>query len=399
MTLRSEWHVLVSTAGRIPLALVLLLAAAPVAAQRADTLRMRLAWEVVEGGHPIADSIGTLTGIALDSRGNVYVSDGSATKIWVLDANGRSQRGIGRKGKGPGEFDHPTGIAIGPDGKLYVRNLSQVARFKADPATGRLTAYDSAFTGPLYADWMNMRATRFHANGNLFHVGTAIMDLKERAMMYQVFSPAGSFVDSVPVPPFANLTVYSARYRVSAGSGRMVRGVSHVPFAPQPAWDITPRGTILLGDGTSYRLREQDRSGRVLREFTRAVTPERIPADERRDSLSALRARLDSIPVPLDRVEGMPAEVRALKLPEVFPANSAAYAAPDGRVWVRRWLKASDVRTVFDVFEADGRYSRVVVLPRIIASFPTPVLSLDGIAAVGIDPETGANTILRFAPR
>jgi hypothetical protein len=218
-----------------------------------------------------------------------------------------------------------------------------------------------------------------------------------------VFSPSGALVDSVAVPPFANMPSSTARYAISANGGRMVRGVSHAPFAPQPVWDITPRGTLLLGDGTSYRLREQDRNGRVLREFTRSVTPERIPAGERRDSVAALRARIDSIPVPLDRVEGMPPEVRALKLPEVFPAYSAAYAAPDGRVWVRRWLKAGDVRTIFDVFEADGRYSRVVELPRIIASFPTPVLSLDGIAAVGIDPETGANTILRFvapnAPR
>lgn len=388
---------------RAVLASSVLLAPSALCAQRADTLRMRLAWEVVEGAHPIADSIGVLTGIALDAKGNVYASDGSSAKIWVLDPTGRSQRGIGRKGKGPGEFDHPTGIAIGPDGKLYVRNMSQVARFKADAATGRLTRYDSAFAGPMYADWTNTRATRFHANGNIYHVGVGVVDLRKRAMMYQVFSPSGALVDSVAVPPFANMPSSTARYAISANSGRMVRGVSHAPFAPQPVWDITPRGTLLLGDGTSYRLREQDHNGRVLREFTRSVTPERIPAGERRDSVAALRARIDSIPVPLDRVEGMPPEVRALKLPEVFPAYSAAYAAPDGRVWVRRWLKAGDVRTIFDVFEADGRYGRVVELPRIIASFPTPVLTLDGIAAVGIDPETGANTILRFvapnAPR
>jgi hypothetical protein len=372
------------------------LAPLPLAAQRVDTLRMRLAWEVVEGGHPIADSIGVLTGIALDAKGNVYASDGSSAKIWVLDAAGRSQRGIGRKGKGPGEFDHPTGIAVGPDGRLYVRNMSQVARFTTDAATGRLTRYDSAFTGPMYADWMNTRATRFHANGNLYHVGEGIVDLTKRAMMYQVFTADGARVDSIPVPPFANMPSSTARYAVSANSGRMVRGVSHVPFAPRPVWDITTRGTLILGDGNGYRLREQDRNGRVLREFTRSVTPERIPADERRDSLAALRARIDSIPVPLDRVEGMPPDVRALKLPDVFPAYSAVFAAADGRVWVRRWLKASDIRTVFDVFEADGRFSRVVEVPRIISSFPTPVLSLDGIAAVGIDPETGANTILRF---
>ncbi len=367
-------------------------------AQRADTLRFALRWEVVEGQHPTADSLGDLSGIALDRQGVVYVSDAAAARIWVFDRDGRSQRAIGRKGKGPGEFQSPTGIAIGPDGRLYVRNLEQVVSFAADPATGRLTRYAATFTGPLMSDWRSTRATRFSVDRHLFHVGEGVVELTRRAMMYQVYTLDGRFVDSIPVPPFANLPMSTARYQETANSGRMVRGVTHVPFAPRPVWDITTRGTLILGDGTSYRLREQDRTGKVLREFTRSVVPERIPPAERRDSVAALKARIDSIPVPLERVIGMPADVRAMRLPEVFPPIAAVYATPDGRVWVRRWLRGGDRRTVFDVFEADGRFSRVVVLPRVIASFPTPELSLDAIAAVGIDEETGAHTVLRFDP-
>ena len=39
-----------------------------------------------------------------------------------------------------------------------------------------------------------------------------------------------------------------------------------------------------------------------------------------------------------------------------------------------------------------------VEVPRELAPLPTPWLSLDGIAAIGIDRETGANTVLRFGP-
>jgi hypothetical protein len=53
---------------------------------------------------------------------------------------------------------------------------------------------------------------------------------------------------------------------------------------------------------------------------------------------------------------------------------------------------------VFDVFETDGRLRTVVVLPRAIAALPTPALSLGGIAAVGVDAETGAHVVLRFVP-
>jgi hypothetical protein len=53
---------------------------------------------------------------------------------------------------------------------------------------------------------------------------------------------------------------------------------------------------------------------------------------------------------------------------------------------------------VFDVFETDGRLRTVVVLPRAIAALPTPVLSLGGVAALGVDAETGAHVVLRFVP-
>jgi hypothetical protein len=85
-------------------------------------------------------------------------------------------------------------------------------------------------------------------------------------------------------------------------------------------------------------------------------------------------------------------------VPEHYPPLLGVYAGIDGRIWIRRWVADGDRRTVFDVFEADGRFRTVVELPRAIAVLPTPWLSLDGIAAVGIDGETGAHTILRFGP-
>src|SRR5688572_17346541 len=138
-------------------------------AQAPDTLRMRVAWEVAEGRNPTADSLGELSGVAVDRSGIVYVSDFSATKIWVFDAGGRSVAGIGRKGQGPGEFQAPTGVAVAPDGRLYVRDAVRVSRFGADPQTGRLTRYESVFPGPTMADWRSKHATRFDTAGRLYY--------------------------------------------------------------------------------------------------------------------------------------------------------------------------------------------------------------------------------------
>jgi len=375
-------------------------ASAGWAQQPPDTIRIRLAWQVSEGAHPTADSLGELSSIALDRAGNVYVSDFSAVRIWVFDQTGRSQPGIGRKGQGPGEFQAPTGLGISRDGgRLYVRDVARVSKFARDAATGRLTRYDSAFAGPTYADWRSMRATRFDSAGRLYYPQFNSMDPKRTGLFIQ-YTATGVRTDSITVPTFPDAPASTAFVRVGERGGRMLRGLNHVPFAPLPTWDMTTRGTLLTGDGHSYAIRETDASGRELRVYRRTVASVRIAAQERQDSAAALRARLDSVSatIPLDRIEGMPPDVRAGRLPETYPAFMAAYGGEDGRTWVRRWVPGGR-ETIFDVFDPDGRFRAVVVLPNALAILPTPVLSLGGIAAIGIEAETGANTVLRFAAR
>ena len=92
----------------------------------ADTLVYEPTWEVAPGSHPDADSLGDVTGVAVDGEGNVYVSDRLGSRIWAFDESGVLLQGIGGKGEGPGEFDVPTGIAVSPDGRLYVRDTRRV---------------------------------------------------------------------------------------------------------------------------------------------------------------------------------------------------------------------------------------------------------------------------------
>jgi hypothetical protein len=89
---------------RSRLVLVALLACSPfigsapiLQAQRVDTLRMTVRWEVAEGVHSTADSLGKLSGVAMDASGVVYVSDIADARVWVFAPDGKSLRSIGRK--------------------------------------------------------------------------------------------------------------------------------------------------------------------------------------------------------------------------------------------------------------------------------------------------------------
>lgn len=352
---------------------------------------------MVEDEHETADSLGKLTGIAMDANGTVYVSDFAEHKIWVFDARGRSQRAIGRQGQGPGEFQSPTGIAIGPDSRLYVRDQSHVSRFIRDAASARLSRFETRYNGGAMNDWMSTLASRFDAQGRMYYPNFNLMDRSRQMGQWWVFDASGQRVDSIAVPVIENVPPGWASVRLSANGGRLLPGLNHVPFAGMPSWDVTPRGTVIYASGQEYLIREVDRSGRLVREFRRTTPPLRIPAAERRDSLAALRRRVDSIAhIPRAQISGVPDEVWAMRLPESYAPILDLFAASDGLVWVRRWVPNGHARSVFDVFEADGRFKTVVELPAHLLPGITPVLSLDAVAGIGSDPETGAMTVLRF---
>ena len=367
----------------------------PGGASDADTVRMRIAWEVAPGRHPAADSLGLVTGVALDAAGNVYATDRLAGKVWVFDAQGGLRAAFGRKGEGPGEFDSPTGPGIGPDGRLYVRDAYRVSVFGPDSSTGLLTKFEDSFEGPVYPDWMSTRATRFDESGAMLYPGKRWLE-DGTAAPWVVRFVDGVMADTIFVPRYANAPQLTAYVRTSPGGGRILRGLNHVPFAPLAVWDVTPAGTVISGDATSYELTETDGQGAVIARFSRDVPLDAIPADEHRDSVAALRARLDSIPVALDRVVGMPEEVRSLDVPDRYPAYMAVYVGDDGDVWVRRWPVGSGDRTIFDVFARSGEFRHTVVLPRAIHVEPTPFLSATLVVGVTTDALTDEGVILRF---
>lgn len=60
-------------------------------------------------------------GVAVDPQaGTIYVLDESTPRVLVFDLEGAYRHQIGRKGQGPGEYDAPTALDLGPTGELLV---------------------------------------------------------------------------------------------------------------------------------------------------------------------------------------------------------------------------------------------------------------------------------------
>lgn len=71
-------------------------------------------------GHP--PDLVAPSGLAVDdARGRLYVVDARKHVLLVYEAaTGRLLQKVGKRGSGPGEFNFPTGVAVGPDGRVYV---------------------------------------------------------------------------------------------------------------------------------------------------------------------------------------------------------------------------------------------------------------------------------------
>ena len=64
------------------------------------------------------------TNVAVDAKGNIYVSDTINNRIQIFDAEGNFLSMFGRGGDGPGYFGRPKGLAVDRDGHIWVADTS-----------------------------------------------------------------------------------------------------------------------------------------------------------------------------------------------------------------------------------------------------------------------------------
>lgn len=114
--------------------------------------------------------------------GELFITDTGNRRIVVYDKQGNFKRQFGIKGSGPGQFDEPVSVAIGPDGNLYVNDMrnkrvqvvdlqgnfvKQIAipSWKEAQLSEPYLTFD--MTGNLYvSDPANGAILRFDQNGN-----------------------------------------------------------------------------------------------------------------------------------------------------------------------------------------------------------------------------------------
>lgn len=272
----------------------------------------------------------SVVGIVADPTGRVYVADGGASQVVVVNAEGELLRTIGGQGDGPGEFrslrgiawvgDHLVTLDLGHRRLTWFRPDGSVAR--TEPSAGRvgsaLFGGGERLVARLVGDW----GTR-----------TPEGEVRPPTIQYAEASESGelrsvdAFPDSLPWP--------------SGWDCGTPDGWIHPIPAPLIGWGplraLLPSGEMAVAHRDAYRIDIRDlRSGAILRSI--GLEREPVPVTDalwQAESSVQLARELERTRGPLHLASDPDADCPVLtERPEHAPAMRSIVSDEHGRLWV-----------------------------------------------------------------
>lgn len=110
---------------------------------------------------------GAPQGVALDSDGNVYVTDTMNNRVEIFDADGNFISEFGKNGDGPGYFARPKGIAVDSDGHIWVADQVQ-DRLQVFNREGQLLTYIGTGHGELPGQFKTLAGVAIDKRNRVF---------------------------------------------------------------------------------------------------------------------------------------------------------------------------------------------------------------------------------------
>jgi hypothetical protein len=339
--------------------------------------------------------LGRVLGVVA-SADRIYVLDSQIPTVRAYDLAGSHVMDIGGPGGGPGEFDGPDYLSIGPDGAIYVRTGVQ----------GRLTIFEP--DGRLRDTWryegptMSGRPTLVTDAGAVYLPGYVSADgdpATRRSALIRAGADGADSADGETI--MEPESEGPAGQLVAQGDGPTLR--MPVPFAPQMEWAVATSGAIIAGTSDDYSF-EIRRPGGAMTRVRKGWEPVAVAADEiewERQQVFEVMRRFYP-----DWAWAGP------EVPTTKPAFVELQVDRDGRVWVYRggpsaYNPACDdpepprgtdcwiAETIVDVFDPDGRYLGVVDMPAALGRFPPPFIRGDMVVGV-VEDEVGTIMVKRY---
>jgi hypothetical protein len=326
---------------------------------------------------------GSVSDVAVDAAGRIYVLDGQAQEIRVFGRDGAHVRTIGRKGGGPGELADAVAVRMLPGRtELWVVDYGNARYARFDTAGTQLDMVRRPFGFRAYP-WRGVVDTA----GRIVEQNIAYAaDGGEPRDVLIAFDSGGAPADTAYLP-----TYEPESFTVLNAAGRPMFSMS-VPFTPRQVLALDPRRRVWSGVTDRYALAQRGWSGDTLRvvELTREARP--VSAAEGDSAFAGIEERIrEAAGGPGAR---MPTVERS-RLGRSHPLFGEAFVDDGGHLWVRSDGGAA-AGGGFDVFDPDGRYLGFVGDGIGLMGFMVrPQVVGDRIYGVVRDPVTDVEFVVR----
>jgi len=279
-----------------------------------------------------------------DPEGDVYLLDRWLGMVHVIGPDGQMLRQLCRQGEGPGETNQPTDLTWLPEGELGI----------VQPSPGRLVRIDRFGNpaGDIVPDGVSARAAQFGflteaawRGGALAYSGSQT-NFKDGSLERSSFL---AFCDLNTGAEFARVL-----QKDFSDDGRTALKESDQYWIHEGRWCLGPEGKIYTApQRDAYVVNVYGTGGRLERIIEREYEPWHRTKEER-DVLQKRHTRPD------DEWGGG----REVQISADDPCVAELRVTDRGELWVRHSRSSHDqapgVFATWDVFAADGTYSRTV---------------------------------------
>lgn len=349
--------------------------------------------------------IGTVTGepeyqfgnvafLDVAEDGTIYVMDMMAQEARAFDTEGNYLTTIGGPGGGPGELGQGAVFVLSDPttGGVVVPDMGNTRVNRYSPEGEPLGSFPIQIQAGAPARWEIDDAGRLMAQLRGLDVpGMAALSEGDPIVVYDT---TGVVVDTVAVIP----------------KGQMVEEISEQGaririFAPEPVWGLDADGSIYYAMSDRFNVFVNTPDGALTRIIRKDVPVKSVEEADREALLSLMREQYEQFGIPPAQIEQI---MSGVGFAENYPAFGNLLVQPDGTLWAQRVRSARDMGVgeeegvefdpqdigspEWEVFDAEGRYLGVVILPERVR--PVQIVG-DNIYAIGTD-ELDVQYVLRL---
>ncbi len=326
-------------------------------------------------------------GVARISDGRIVIADGGSTELRVFSPDGKFVKSIGRKGRGPGEFDGILFMLRSADSLVVHDRTSRLQVYNADGTL--LRSYPRPlFPGRGVSSWPGVLSDGSGVVQGVDPVTDSTSDNVTATASLGIVPPRAT-----EARPFTQIPIFERVRRNGRSMGLFLGAVSRVAVMGE---------RVCSGYAIRWEIQCFDRTGKLISRTTRAVNPGRV-TDSDIDVFKKGYAQANKAQPP--------EQVRAALLQFQFAEQRSAFGrfvpASNGELWIgefvvlesfvpgRRGTVIPEKPTTWSVLARDGTWAADVVLP---ARFSLLDAGPDYVAGIELD-EDDVETVVVYRLR